>query len=134
MSGKEEKMVTEYHNGDIFTLPNPLFLSDTFIFDTTGKFIKVNYNNKIEEIGKFKIKGVLYKVIGGNFGYACRRGMSCFSSDIGVGYADAIVGFLGCATKEIAMHFGKYFGMLITEAKYGDMVDFEVIEDKYGNY
>ena len=44
-------MITEYHNGDIFTLPNPVFLSDTFIFDTTGKFIKVNYYNKIEEIG-----------------------------------------------------------------------------------
>lgn len=24
--------------------------------------------------------------------------------------------FLGCATKEIAQHFGKYFGMLIMEA------------------
>ena len=24
-------------------------------------------------------------------------------------------------------HFGKYFGMLITEAKYSDIVDFEVI-------
>ena len=24
-------------------------------------------------------------------------------------------------------HFGKYFGMLITEALYGDMVDFEII-------
>lgn len=29
--------------------------------------------------------------------------------------------------------FGKYFGMLITEAKYGDMVDFEVINSKYPN-
>lgn len=38
-----------------------------------------------------------------------------------------IGGFLGCASKEIAEHFGKYFGMLITEAKYGDMVDFEII-------
>lgn len=39
-------------------------------------------------------------------------------------------GFLGCATKEIAEHFGKYFGMLITETKYADK-DFEVIESKY---
>ena len=45
--------------------------------------------------------------------------------------ADANFGFLGCATKKIAQHFGKYFGMLITEAKYGDMVDFEIIENKY---
>lgn len=37
----------------------------------------------------------------------------------------------GCASREIAQHFGKYFGMLITEAKYADIVDFEVIEEKY---
>lgn len=36
----------------------------------------------------------------------------------------------GCATKEIAEHFGKYFGMFITETKYADK-DFEVIESKY---
>lgn len=42
------------------------------------------------------------------------------------------MGFLGCASKEIAKHFGKYFGMLITTAKYADIIkDFEVIESKY---
>ena len=50
-----------------------------------------------------------------------------FYSSFGVGLADANVGFLGCANEEIAQHLGKYFGMLITEAKYGDMVDFEII-------
>lgn len=45
---------------------------------------------------------------------------------------DKAIEFLGCASEEIAEHLGKYFGMLITEAKYGDMVDFEIIEDKYG--
>ena len=33
-----------------------------------------------------------------------------------------------CAISLDAQHFSKYFGMLITEAKYGDMVDFEIIE------
>ena len=28
-------------------------------------------------------------------------------------------------------HFSKYFGMLITEAKFGDLKDFEIIEEKY---
>lgn len=28
-----------------------------------------------------------------------------------------MVGFLGCASKEIAKHFGKYFGMLIRTSK-----------------
>ena len=48
------------------------------------------------------------------------------------GSASANSGFLGCATKEIAQHFGKYFGMLITTAKYADIIkDFEIIESKY---
>lgn len=35
---------------------------------------------------------------------------------------------MGCANKEIA----EYFGMLITTAKYADIIkDFEVIESKY---
>ena len=41
------------------------------------------------------------------------------------------MGFLGCASEEIARHFGKYFGMLITEAKYGDLPDFEIVSRTY---
>ena len=33
--------------------------------------------------------------------------------------------------KEIAQHLGKYFGMLITEAKYGDLPDFQITERIY---
>lgn len=86
-------------------------------------------SGKVEIIGKIKNEGTLYNVLG-NFaihnGYA---GLSSYNADIG--FADAAVGFLGCASKEIAQHFGKYFGMLITEAKYGDMADFEIVENKY---
>lgn len=41
----------------------------------------------------------------------------------------AAAGFLGCASEEIAKHLSKYFGMLITEAKFGDIIDFEIIEN-----
>lgn len=87
---------------------------------------------KMELIGIIKSKEVEYYVLGDvdNSGY---EGFGCFSSNIGVGHTYANTGFLGCATKEIAQHFSKYFGMLITEAKYGDLVDFEIIDDKYGN-
>lgn len=54
-----------------------------------------------------------------------------FNSYNGVSDADTSIEFLGCAADEIAQHFGKYFGMLITEAKYADIVDFEIIENKY---
>lgn len=94
-------------------------------------FYKSEINSgKIEVIGKIKSEGEEYNVLGGyanNGGYA---GLGIFSS-CGVGDASADVGFIGCANKEIAQHFGKYFGMLITEAKYGDMVDFEIVECKY---
>ena len=83
-------------------------------------------------IGKIKSEGEEYNVLGGGAPFGGSAGLGDFRSDLGVGYAGANLGFLGCANKEIAKHLGKYFGMLITEAKYGDMVDFNIIEDKYG--
>ena len=85
-------------------------------------------SGRIEIIGKFKCEGEEYNVLSGraydNGGLA---GLGCFYSNDSVGYVSANIGFLGCANKEIAQHLGKYFGMLITEAKYGDMVDFKII-------
>ena len=88
-------------------------------------------SGKMEVIGKFKCEGEEYNVLGGDADYGDYAGLGGFNSSDGAGNAGANVGFLGCANKEIAQHLGKYFGMLITEAKYGDMVDFEVIEEKY---
>lgn len=90
-------------------------------------------SNKLEVIGKIKSEGEEYNVLGGNARFEGTYGVGDFSFDNEVGYANATVGFLGCASEEIAQHFGKYFGMLITEAKYGDVADFEIVEDKYGN-
>lgn len=82
---------------------------------------------KMEVIGKVKSEGTLYNVLGGGVYNGGLAGLGSFSYHDDVGFADANFGFLGCASKEIAQHFGKYFGMLITEAKYADMVDFEII-------
>ena len=96
----------------------------------SSTYYKSDINSgKMEVIGKIKSEGEEYNVLGGianDDGYA---GLGTFYSDDGVSYASTSIGFLGCANKEIAQHFGKYFGMLITEAKYGDMVDFEIISD-----
>lgn len=71
-------------------------------------------SGKMEVIGKIKSEGEEYNVLGGG--------------------ANAAFGFLGCANEEIAKHLGKYFGMLITEAKYGSIInDFEIVESKYEN-
>lgn len=95
-------------------------------------YIKEINLGEIEVIGKIRSEGTEYDVLGGRVLYSGSNGLSKFSPFSGVGDAPSN-GFLGCASKEIAQHFGKYFGMLITEAKYGDMVDFEIISSKYPN-
>ena len=90
-------------------------------------------SGKMEVIGKIKSEGKEYDVLGGDASNGGIAGLGSFYSNHGVGLANATIGFIGCASEEIASHFGKYFGMLITEAKYGDLADFEIIEDKYGN-
>ena len=84
-------------------------------------------SGKMEIIGRIKSEGEEYNVLNGSASYGGYAGLGLFDSYYGVGGANASLGFLGCANKEIAQHLGKYFGMLITEAKYGDMVDFEII-------
>ena len=88
-------------------------------------------SGKMEVIGKIKSKGEEYNVLGGGAVVGGIASLGCFGSDDGVGDAYASIGFLGCANKEIAQHLGKYFGMLITEAKYGDLPDFQITERIY---
>lgn len=95
-----------------------------------------HFRNKLKEhetevVGKIKNEGEIYEVIGGLADVNHDYGLGDFCCDVKVGFTTASSGFLGCASEEIAQHFGKYFGMLITEAKYGDLTDFEIIENKY---
>ena len=105
-----------------------------FVSESSTYYESELNSGKMEVIGKIKNEGEEYNVLGGgaaNGGGANGGGANLggFYSAAGVGNANTNIGFLGCANKEIAQHFGKYFGMLITEAKYGDMVDFEIIRD-----
>ena len=88
-------------------------------------------SGKMEVIGKIKSEGKEYNVLGGCISYGGLAGLGCFSPSEDVGFADANFAFLGCANEEIAKHFSKYFGMLITEAKYGDLPDFQITERIY---
>lgn len=115
---------------------------DSYIYYPHNPFVtksstcyKSDINSGIMEvIGKIKSEGEEYNVLGGGADTAGAAGFGYFASYSGVGDALAIIGFLGCANKEIAKHFGKYFGMLITEAKYGSIInDFEIVESKYEN-
>ena len=108
---------------------------DSYIYYPYNPFVTKSstyYNSeinsgKMEVIGKINSKGEEYNVLGGNAYGGYYSGLGGFGSNNGVGHAYSDFGFLGCANKEIAKHLGKYFGMLITEAKYGDIVDFEII-------
>ena len=95
----------------------------------SSTYYKSDINSgKMEVIGKIKSEGEEYNVLGGGASHGGSAGLGGFCSEYGIGGAYAAFGFLGCANEEIAQHLGKYFGMLITEAKYGDIVDFEIIE------
>lgn len=84
---------------------------------------------KMEVIGKIKSEGIIYKVLSGSAYNGSGSGLASRQSFGGLCNNDCAI---GCANKEIAEHFGKYFGMLITTAKYADIIkDFEVIESKY---
>lgn len=98
-----------------------------FVTESSTYYKSEINSGKMRVIGKIKSERKEYNVLGGHATNGGIAGLGGFGSYSGVGYATAYIGFLGCANKEIAQHLGKYFGMLITEAKYGDMVDFEII-------
>lgn len=114
---------------------------DSLVYCPKNPFIakgSTYYKNDIEVyrmeiIGRFNNDGIEYFVLNGDPAIGGHSGLAIYDGLICVGHAKTDFGFLGCASAEIAEHFGKYFGMLITEAKYGDVDDFTIINDKYGN-
>lgn len=91
------------------------------------------YDGSVETIGEVKCEGINYKVINSTPHKCDNAGLTNYSSSYYTANTTAATAFLGCATKEIAKHFGTYFGMLITEAKFGDIHDFTIINSKYNN-
>lgn len=88
------------------------------------------YNDELRdgdmiEVAQFTHNSKTYRLLGGGANYGSYAGLGSFDSGDGVADSDDSVGFLGCATKEIAEHMSKYFAKEIFEAKYGDLIDFE---------
>lgn len=83
------------------------------------------YHNHVLEVAKVKIGCNTFILLGGNYTCGIYKGLSNFNHNNGVANSNANVGFLGCATEEIAQHMSIYFGKEIFEAKYGDTIDFE---------
>lgn len=84
---------------------------------------------KMKIIGKVRCNGEEFKVLGGYANINLLDGFGRFESASGVADADTDTALFGCTSKEIAQHFSRYFGMLITQARFGDIIeDFEIIE------
>ena len=82
-------------------------------------------NGSMEKVAKFRVDGEEYMLLGGRADNGSYAGLGGFNSygDVGISYA--AVGFLGCASKEIAEHMSRYFAKEIFEAKYGDLIQYK---------
>lgn len=106
--------------------------ANPFVTENSIHFYEALKAGKMEVIGKIKSEGIIYKVLSGLAYNGNGSGLASRQSFGGLCNNNCAMGFLGCTSREIAEHFGKYFGMLITTAKYADIIkDFEVIESKY---
>ena len=123
--GQDLHLTKDPENSYIYYPYNP------FVTNSSTYYKSDINSGKMEVIGKIKSEGEEYNVLGGYAFGGNSAGLGFFYSPYGVGHAYSDFGLLGCANKEIAQHLGKYFGMLITEAKYGDLDGFEIIERKY---
>ena len=100
----------------------PLITKDSTYYDDELKL------GTMEIIGRFRYKNNEYYVLCGGVSASIYDGLGGFNFTTGICYSDASVAFLGCKSYKIAKHFGKYFGMLITEAKFGDLDGFEILD------
>ena len=119
---------------DLHFAENP---KDSYIYYPHNPFVTKSstyYKNeidsgKMEVIGKVRCNGEEFKVLGGYANINLLDGFGRFESASGVADADTDIALFGCTSKEIAQHFSRYFGMLITQARFGDIIeDFEIIE------
>lgn len=112
-------------------ISNIYYPYNPFMSESSSYYEQELKHGKMEVIGSIKNEGEVYCVLGGSNSISSYSGLGYFLSNSKVGTANSGPAFLGCASDEIARHFGRYFGMLITEAKYGDLPDFEIVSSKY---
>ena len=88
--------------------------------------------DKYEKLGEFTSERTIYEIFHvGVYSDIDYKGLGKYNPDRRYSFISIDTGLLGCATEDISRHLGKYFGMLIMEAMYADIVDFEIVEEKY---
>lgn len=94
--------------------------------ENVKKYTSYNCKN-IEVIEKFPT-GETSLSVGGGVRNGSFAGLAGFSGNLSVGTANALVSARGCISKEIAEHFGKYFGHYILKSWYGDKININLNE------
>lgn len=88
--------------------------------------------DKYEKLGEFTSERIIYEIFYvGVYSEIDYKGLGKYNPDYRYSFIKIDTGLLGCATEDIARHFGKHFAMLIMEAMYADIVDFKIVEEKY---
>lgn len=121
--GKELSFIKNPEDSYICYPFNPIIRKDSIYYNDEIK------EGRIKIVGKFKVEGEIYLILGDSAiasitGFS---GLGALNPKNGSCQAFSNTAFLGCASREIAEHFSRYFGTLITEAKYGDLKGFEII-------
>lgn len=111
----------EFTKGNIYYPYNPFITKSSTYYDNEIK------EGLMSVVAEFEYKDQRYRLMGGCADSGGGAGLGYFFSGFDVCYAYSDVGFLGCATREIAQHFGKYFAKEIFDAKYGDTVKYQWI-------
>ena len=121
--GKELSFTKNPEDSHICYPFNPIIRKDSTYYSDEIK------EGRIKIVGKFKVEGEIYLILGDSAiaSLTCSSGLGAFNPKNGSSQAFSNIAFLGCASREIAEHFSRYFGTLITEAKYGDLKGFEII-------
>lgn len=126
---KCDLILSALHSVENYIIPNDLTVGN--VYYPIPRFYKRGQEpeHKDNIIGMFRHKRTTYVLVGGYASDGSNAGLGCFASDCGVGRVWASVGFLPCATREIAEHFSRYFGRFMFDALYADRVSYTFLNE-----
>jgi hypothetical protein len=125
---KCDLILSALHSVENYIIPNDLTVGN--VYYPIPRFYKRGQEpeHKDNIIGMFRHKRTTYVLVGGYANYGS-TGLGCFNSYGEVGRVWTLVGFLPCATREIAEHFSRYFGRFMFDALYADRVSYTFLNE-----
>lgn len=120
-AGIVRKALHYYHNPDkdddiIWQPSNQIVAKESTYYD------KEIQKGTLVKLGEIIYSNTSFNVLGGE-AHANIEPLGDVITPQGLSWATSNYSFLNCKTKAIAEHFSRYFGILLTEAKYGDLPD-----------